>query len=78
MGGVEKEGKRFFFGKKKQKTFWSWVPGGVTRMGSRARVFLLLFLQKKKALLYFYRSWCVGDGRRDSVLDKQKRTIRDA
>jgi hypothetical protein len=33
MGGVEKEGKRFFFEKKKQKTFLGWVPGSVTGIG---------------------------------------------
>jgi hypothetical protein len=44
----KKRGKRFFFEKKKQKTFG---PAGVgTRMGPPpgAEVFLLLFFQKKK------------------------------
>jgi hypothetical protein len=54
--------KRFFFEKKNQKTFPP-MPDGNTRCHGR-KVFLLLFLQKKKALLAHYVS---SDARRRSL-----------
>ncbi len=47
------EGKRFFFEKKKQKTFASLVPNVARVRIFRIKVFLLLFLQKKKTLPSF-------------------------
>ncbi|WP_029311259.1 MULTISPECIES: hypothetical protein [Acidiphilium] len=46
-----RQGKHFFFEKKKQKTFWRLVRGGLTRVDSVTGVFLLLFFQKKKSSL---------------------------
>jgi hypothetical protein len=43
--------KRFFFEKKKQKTFCRLVRGGFTRLDSGTEVFLLLFFQKKQSSL---------------------------
>jgi hypothetical protein len=52
-----KEGKRFFFEKKKQKTFANCGRGHKRGHSPRlAEVFLLLFFQKKKRLLTHARS----------------------
>jgi hypothetical protein len=50
----EKERKRFFFEKKKQKTFIRWVCGnaGGLPLSQKSKSFLLLFF-KKEALAYF-------------------------
>jgi hypothetical protein len=40
----------FFFEKKKQKTFATWHARPGKRTHKKAKVFLLLFLQKKKTL----------------------------
>ncbi|OYW00554.1 MAG: hypothetical protein B7Z58_14985 [Acidiphilium sp. 37-64-53] len=49
-GRRRREGKRFFFEKKKQKTFLNWASGAATARDARVDVFLLLFFQKKKCL----------------------------
>jgi hypothetical protein len=49
-GGVGR--KPFFFEKKNQKTFTRLHPRRVTGTGAKGKVFLLLFLQKKKTLAY--------------------------
>ncbi len=48
--------KQFFFEKKNQKTFSPWL--GCLLSGKGMKVFLLLFLQKKKIL-----TWGTGSGR---------------
>ncbi len=47
-------GKRFFFEKKKQKTFDRLTPPSGERSAQRMKVFLLLFLQKKKCFLTYF------------------------
>ncbi len=47
-----KEGKRFFFEKKKQKTFAGLAPTALHIRSLQDKVFLLLFLQKKKILSF--------------------------
>jgi hypothetical protein len=46
-----RQGKHFFFEKKKQKTFCPLVRGGFNRVDSAIEVFLLLFFQKKQSSL---------------------------
>jgi hypothetical protein len=43
----------FFFEKKNQKTFANWPRGMTAPGGQGAKVFLLLFFQKKKILAWF-------------------------
>ncbi len=50
----KKASKRFFFEKKKQKTFASLAPNVAGILILRIKVFLLLFLQKKKILASFF------------------------
>jgi hypothetical protein len=57
-GMVEVRKKRFFFEKKKQKTFANCgLCAGQRQMLQLTEVFLLLFLQKKKCLLCFFAQW---------------------
>jgi len=49
MGSCQ-EGKRFFFEKKNQKTFIRLMRRDPISPHQRGKVFLLLFLQKKKSL----------------------------
>ncbi len=54
VDGVRKAGKRFFFGKKKQKTFIPWHRWYDPRVKPRVR-FFCFFFSKKRSAAFAYR-----------------------
>jgi len=55
MNGGRKGRKRFFFEKKKQKTFAYWGRGHLPVHGPQEKSFFASFFSKKEALTFFLR-----------------------
>jgi hypothetical protein len=53
---LAKESKRFFFEKKKQKTFANWASGGETSTDKDQKFFASFFHKRSAFFLYFTRS----------------------